>query len=405
MPFANFHSARLSDPGKFDDFRYTHGGNLYGGKLKVPADIDVVWGHAKGGPENAFAPQALRFPKEKWDEKNAKKWLEENSIKTLEWAPAKEGEEKAEKRSLLDRRVLGGRGSLVTFGLSEQFVSLQAELQKAVRDVYGANCFVVDFSDTQVVFRPDNGGSSQTEGPVEVSNKLKMDSYQIVDGVIELEGDAIAVEQRPTYEPVSESMFVKLTMLENKLREGGPGSGNFGHAGRPGERGGSGEGGGNQQDREGSDYNQDRKGGASSRVGRTDSGVGAKEFASTYRGHSHEPNYSQIAVQPADKAHPKGGWLVADGGGEPYNYFHNSQSLDQFARGGGWKSGDDLVKSLGISKSDVIGKWTIILHDRVFTPEEGTKWGSKSNAQEYVESCTLATKIARVRAVVEGGKR
>jgi len=96
MPYANEHAARLQDPSKFDSFGRTHGGNLYGGNLKAPSTIDVIWGHPKGGPEEAAVPQALRFPIEHWTEEEARKWLKDHNVKYAVFEPASKSKERAE---------------------------------------------------------------------------------------------------------------------------------------------------------------------------------------------------------------------------------------------------------------------------------------------------------------------
>jgi len=53
---------------------------------------------------------------------------------------------------------------------------------------------------------------------------------------VEISGDPVPVQKAYRFKPLSE--------LQQGIAKGGPGSGNFGHAGRPGERGGSVSGGG-----------------------------------------------------------------------------------------------------------------------------------------------------------------
>lgn len=88
MPYPNEHAARLRDPGDFDpkSFRRTNGGSLYGGNLKIPVSVGIVWGKLKKGrsaPSDPPMPQALRFPKDRWTAEKARAWLQENKIKHI----------------------------------------------------------------------------------------------------------------------------------------------------------------------------------------------------------------------------------------------------------------------------------------------------------------------------------
>ncbi len=105
MPYLNEHSARLRDPGDFDDnsFRRTKGGTIYG-YTKVPATIGIIWGKLKGkaAPADPVLPQALRFPTDDWTPAEAKKWLKDNDVKYVSFEAAKE--EKDSDRRVPERR-------------------------------------------------------------------------------------------------------------------------------------------------------------------------------------------------------------------------------------------------------------------------------------------------------------
>jgi len=90
-PYPNEHSARLQDPDGSDRFRRKADGKLYN-SIKVPATIDIVWGHLKDGEDDDWAAQALRFPTKDWTEAEAKAWLKDNKVKYIEFEPAKEPE-------------------------------------------------------------------------------------------------------------------------------------------------------------------------------------------------------------------------------------------------------------------------------------------------------------------------
>lgn len=87
MPFPNEHAARLRNPNDFsaDSFRRTAGGTIYG-RIKIPSSIGIIWGKLKG--HNMPVPQSLRFKKDKWSTSEAKSFLKENKIKSIEFEPA-----------------------------------------------------------------------------------------------------------------------------------------------------------------------------------------------------------------------------------------------------------------------------------------------------------------------------
>lgn len=95
-PYANEHSARLQDPGKFnpDTFRRVNGGTIYG-SITVPKTIAIIWGKLKGHdkPSDSPIPQALRFPIKNWTVAKAKKWLKDNKVKYIRFEPAAGGED------------------------------------------------------------------------------------------------------------------------------------------------------------------------------------------------------------------------------------------------------------------------------------------------------------------------
>lgn len=86
-PFPNEHAARLLDPDKCDDFRRKKDGKLYN-KIDVPETIAVIWGHLKGGADDAWPPQSLRFPIADWTVEEARAWLKDNEVKFISFEPA-----------------------------------------------------------------------------------------------------------------------------------------------------------------------------------------------------------------------------------------------------------------------------------------------------------------------------
>ena len=117
MPLPNEHSARLVDPAKFDEFRRKADGKLYN-TVKVPATVDIIWGHLKDGEDDDWAAQALRFPTNDWTEAEAKAWLKDNKVKYIEFEPAKEPEKstpdiKPEALHLMMAEAIDGLKGLV----------------------------------------------------------------------------------------------------------------------------------------------------------------------------------------------------------------------------------------------------------------------------------------------------
>ena len=87
MPFPNESSSRLENPSKYQKFKRTKGGIIYGSK-KVPQTISIIWGHTKGEPKDAWHPQTLRFPISDWTPTEAQKWLKDNNINNISFEPA-----------------------------------------------------------------------------------------------------------------------------------------------------------------------------------------------------------------------------------------------------------------------------------------------------------------------------
>lgn len=87
MPYTNEHALRLENPNKYTKYRRTSGGTIYGG-LRVPITIDIIWGHKIGEPQDAWHPQALRFPIKDWTEKQAREWIDKNIKDYVSFEPA-----------------------------------------------------------------------------------------------------------------------------------------------------------------------------------------------------------------------------------------------------------------------------------------------------------------------------
>ena len=90
MPFPNEHSARLLNPNvEHVRVRRTRGsgeGTVQG--VKIPTSISVIWFVVKEDGKEVPKAQALRFPKSRWTEQEARDWLKENKIKSILFEPA-----------------------------------------------------------------------------------------------------------------------------------------------------------------------------------------------------------------------------------------------------------------------------------------------------------------------------
>lgn len=79
-PYANEHSARITDPGKYDEFRRENN--------KFKDGIHAIWGIILK-PKRKSELQAIRFDKDKYSVAEAKKWLKDNDIEYIAFEPAK----------------------------------------------------------------------------------------------------------------------------------------------------------------------------------------------------------------------------------------------------------------------------------------------------------------------------
>ena len=74
MPYPNFHSARIMQPGRFLRIRV----------LKVlPNGIMLYGGPLNSDPRGGVKTQAYRFPRKKFTVVQCKKWLRDHKIKYI----------------------------------------------------------------------------------------------------------------------------------------------------------------------------------------------------------------------------------------------------------------------------------------------------------------------------------
>lgn len=86
-PQPNEHAARLNDPGRYEQIRRQND--------KLGPGIDVIWGITKDGKTEM---QAIRFDKAKFTADEARKWLEDHDMKTIEFEKASEAKDPAPAR-------------------------------------------------------------------------------------------------------------------------------------------------------------------------------------------------------------------------------------------------------------------------------------------------------------------
>lgn len=80
----------------------------------------------------------------------------------------------------------------------EAFLSLRKELDQAVREKFGKNSYVSDFSNKEVVIGFDR--EAKTLGPSYQTDKYKKIKYKLTRGAVEFIGDATTVERVTSYE-------------------------------------------------------------------------------------------------------------------------------------------------------------------------------------------------------------
>jgi len=92
MPYPSEHSARITDPDKYDDFRRQD--NSDESFKDLPDGVSVILGIKDDKSE----VQAYRFKAESWTVEKSKKWLEENEIDYIKFEPAAGAEDMNSKK-------------------------------------------------------------------------------------------------------------------------------------------------------------------------------------------------------------------------------------------------------------------------------------------------------------------
>lgn len=216
MPITNWHSARLQDPAKFDSktWKTTAGGTIYGSK-KIPFSINIIWGKLKEKAKPADPPiaQALRFPMSKYTAVTAKAFLKKNKIKYASFEAGKKGAIAATAQ--MAGRLLIYPKEIPPMAPVEAFLSLRAELEKAVSYKFGKDAFVSDFSNKEVIIgysKSDIRGLSSWE-----SGEYDKTAYKLVKKVVTFSGPVTKVTKSVSYESFKTGVWNELLDMEDSL--------------------------------------------------------------------------------------------------------------------------------------------------------------------------------------------
>ena len=288
MPYPNFHAARVRDPdefieGTFRNVKIRPGVNLIAGKLK------------KDGKDGPMTAQSYRFDKSKFTVDQAKKWLRKHKIKTILFEPAEEKvEELTTTANIAPNFRFGGFGIVkkkkkkeiteqnVNPIVKEIIEEVKLSLLGRLDEKKWSKAFMNELPDSSFAYI-EPGGEKDEEGktyprylrhfPVkdeegnwdrahlinalarlkQINKKtspwLTDEARKKILSVIKAGYKALEMEWPEDLEEslgTDRGVFIS-RLAEEVLRgifEGGPGSGNWGHKGRPGMRGGSAPGGG-----------------------------------------------------------------------------------------------------------------------------------------------------------------
>lgn len=258
MPYPNEHASRQNDPGKYAKIRRVN--NKFG------EGIHAVFGVTDAGKTEV---QAIRFDKTKFTPGEAKVWLEKNKYSTT---LAKATDEKADGGAGSGNFGHSGRegergGSATGTGgkavplmqaptTREQESTIGQVLLKENASPAAATCHIDDKTGVATVTIRDKNHPSYTfqvakdgeyAGATKAAHEAKMKAEREVNAAVYRNAFARG-ELAPDYAAVQRlrgSMVSRRQEIINRKRDsidrfdGGAGSGNFGHAGREGERGGS----------------------------------------------------------------------------------------------------------------------------------------------------------------------
>jgi HK97 family phage prohead protease len=158
MPYPNEHSARVKEPGAFqqDSFR----------RKNIADGIDAIMGKLKG--EDTMTIQAYRFDKSKFTPEEAKKWLKDHDISYISFEAA--SEEKSEKPFSLEIRSITYDDAEVRAAAEDRMIEgYGIVFNKESRDLGGF---------TEVIL------PEAVEGVIERSDILALMNHDITKGVL-----------------------------------------------------------------------------------------------------------------------------------------------------------------------------------------------------------------------------
>ena len=107
-PYPNEHSARLTSPDKYKEFRRDND--------KFGPGIDAIFGIFEKDGKRTSELQAIRFDKDKFSVAEAKAWLKEHDHKVVSFEAASGGEEKATTAPSSTSNLPRGQGGLFSLG-------------------------------------------------------------------------------------------------------------------------------------------------------------------------------------------------------------------------------------------------------------------------------------------------
>lgn len=189
----NCHSIKLSQLSDCDEWRRTEGGHI-GRIIKVPSNVNMVWGHPTHEKKPNWTPQILRFPVSSYTLTEVTKWANDN-LKS--WIKIEAGKEGTEASIILAREMLTFGGGLRTMLAVEAFLSLRTELEKAVSYKFGRDAWVSDFSNKEVIV----GYSKSDIHPISSweSGDYEKIGYKVAKGAVTLVGTISKVSKTVSY--------------------------------------------------------------------------------------------------------------------------------------------------------------------------------------------------------------
>lgn len=248
MPYPNVHSGRVRNPDDFIEKSYR--------TKQIAPGISIIVAKLKSdGNKGPMTGQAYRFDKDKFTADEAKKWLKKNKIKTILFEPAVQqakeatvdiiGDSVFERclSSVMDKKkkkmmmmtmeaggeVVASSSNLTNDGMNGSIEKKMDLIRSSLKDslLFGKWPRVLATYNDYVFVE------AEFDGPKVLTRFFKV-PYT-------MEGDTVKLGTATEIEKVTKFVVKEMTedIIKGLFVEGGPGSGNFGHKGRPGHRGGA----------------------------------------------------------------------------------------------------------------------------------------------------------------------